>query len=149
MATSTVLNMKQLQRLIVLTALLVTFTAWPHHSTAGYDEKQNLTLKGTAKKFYWTNPHMFVYLEVLDDKGATMEWVMEVGTPSVNARNGWKPTDIKAGDNITVDFHPSRDGRPDGFAKIVYLANGEKRYCPGFDAGRPGSPLSGESPPAP
>jgi hypothetical protein len=135
--------MKLMQRSLALLALMIAPMVWSHHSTAGYDVQKSMTVTGTVKKFYWTNPHMFVYLQVPNEQGdGTTEWVLEVGAPGINARMGWKSTDIKTGDKITVEFHPSRDGRLDGFAMIVYLANGEKRYCPGYDFGHSDGPPS-------
>ena len=137
------MHMKLMQRCFAWLALVIAPMAWSHHSTAGYDEQTSVTVTGTVEKFYWTNPHMFVYLLVPNEQGGgTTKWVLEVGAPSIAARNGWKPTDIKTGDKITVDFSPARDGRPDGLASIVYLANGEKRYCPGNEFGRSGGPPS-------
>jgi len=135
------MHMKHMQRTLAWLALLIAPVTWSHHSTAGYDEQKSMTVTGTVEKFYWTNPHMFVYLQVPNEQGGgTTRWVLEVGAPSIAARNGWKPTDIKAGDKITVDFSPARDGRPDGLASIVYLANGEKRLLRSVPAGRSGTP---------
>jgi len=131
------MHMKHMQRSFALLALVIAPMAWSHHSTAGYDEQTSMTVTGTVEKFYWTNPHMFVYLQVPNEQGGTTKWVLEVGAPSIAARNGWKPTDIKTGDKITVDFSPARDGRPDGLASIVYLANGEKRYLRSTPSGGP------------
>ena len=129
-------------------AVLIASVANAHHSTAGYDNTKINTLSGTVEKFYWINPHMFIYLRVPDEKnpGATTNWVMEVGSPSINLRLGWKSTDVKPGDKVTIEYHPSRDGRPDGFSRIVWLANGEKRLCPGYSADKLGPAAGGPSP---
>jgi len=137
------MHMKHMQRILAWLALMIAPMAWSHHSTAGYDEQTSMTVTGTVEKFYWTNPHMFVYLQVPNEQGGgTTKWVLEVGAPSIAARNGWKPTDIKTGDKITVDFSPARDGRPDGLASVVYLANGEKRSVRSAPPGRSGGPAN-------
>jgi Family of unknown function (DUF6152) len=129
-------DMKYAQWFCGLVATTIMSDAIAHHSTAGYDVTKIQTLSGTVTKFYWTNPHMFIYLLVPDEKnpGATIEWIMEAGSPSLNIRMGWKITDVKVGDKITIEYHPSHDGHPDGFSRIVWLANGEKRLCPGYNA---------------
>ena len=45
-----------------------------HHSTAMYDMANPVTVKGTVKRFEWTNPHAFIFLDVKDAQGATVEW---------------------------------------------------------------------------
>lgn len=138
--------MKYIQRALV--ALIVAAApAWAHHSVAGYDAKQTPKLSGTVKEFHWKNPHIFVYVNVPDEKGATTEWIFECGAPAINMRLGWKPTDIKKGDTITVEFNPALDGRADGLGRHVWLANGQERSCVGalVGVGGPGAP--GEQPP--
>ena len=44
--------------------------ALAHHSLQSeYDINQSITLKGTVTKVDWVNPHVYVYLDVKDDKG--------------------------------------------------------------------------------
>ncbi len=122
--------------LIIGIASLVAVISTPalaHHSTAGYDPTHQKTLVGTVKKFYWTNPHMFIYLLVDDGKGGTEEWTVECGTPNINIRNGWKVDIIKPGDKITVLMNPARNGTMDGQADTVTLADGRKLLSPGHD----------------
>lgn len=123
----------QYRRIGVLATLLLAGTASAHHSTAGYDPKKTQTVTGVVKKFHWVNPHIFIYLEAPNEQGGITEWTLEAGTPNINIRNGWKPADIKAGDKITVQFHPSRNSTTDGQSTVVTLANGEKRYSPGYE----------------
>ncbi len=40
-----------------------------HHSFAAeFDVKQPVTLKGTVTKVEWTNPHVWIYLDVTNDR---------------------------------------------------------------------------------
>lgn len=134
----------QYRRIGVLAISLLASHSWAHHSTAGYDSKKTQTVTGVVKKFHWVNPHIFIYLEVPNEQGGTTEWTLEAGTPNINIRNGWKASDIKTGDKITVELHPARTGTPDGQSTVVTLANGEKRYAPGYE-----SASSGTAPAAP
>jgi hypothetical protein len=143
--------MKRIQPMLAL--LIVTAVpAWAHHSVAGYDERQTLMLSGTVKEFYWVNPHMFIYVDVPDKKGATKDWIFECGAPAINLRLGWKPTDVKNGDKITVEFNPAKDGHADGLGRHVWLANGLQRTCVGAVVGvggpGPGGRAPGGAPPA-
>lgn len=146
-----VIDMKGIQR--ALTVLILTVApAWAHHSVAGYDAKQTPKLSGTVKEFHWKNPHVFVYVDVPNEKGepgATTEWIFECGAPAINLRLGWKPTDIKKGDKITVEFNPAVDGRADGLGRYVWLANGQQRSCVGVLVGVGGPGAPGEPAPPP
>jgi hypothetical protein len=81
-------------------------------------------LKGTVTQWLWTNPHVWIHLDVDDDKSGKTEWRIEGRPPGVLARSGWSRTSFKAGDTITVDFSPARDGTHTGLATRVTLADG-------------------------
>ena len=59
--------------LIVVFALtLAGGPAFAHHSaTATYVHGQVVKIEGTLKEFVWRNPHSFMKVEALDDKGFT------------------------------------------------------------------------------
>lgn len=137
--------MKRIQRILAVLSLAAA-PAWAHHSVAGYDAKQTPKLSGTVKEFHWKNPHVFVYVDVPGEKGATTQWIFECGAPAINMRLGWKPTDIKKGDKITVEFNPAVDGRADGLGRYVWLADGQQRSCVGAVVGV-GGPGAGGPPP--
>jgi hypothetical protein len=105
-------------------------TAWPagaHHSFAIYEKSKVLTLKGTVKTFQWTNPHVVVWLLVQPEGGGEpQEWGLETTSPGVLTRSGWTRNSIKAGDQVTVEFSPLRDGTHGGGLSSVTLPSGEK-----------------------
>jgi Family of unknown function (DUF6152) len=108
-----------------LSALLVAAVpAVAHHSFAMFDMQKEVTFKGVVKEFQWTNPHSWVQLEVKNDKGETEEWALEALSPNVLSRMGWKRNSLKAGDAVTVVFHPARDGSHGGHLVNVTLADG-------------------------
>jgi len=41
-----------------------------------------ITLTGKVTKVEWTNPHIFIYVDVTDDKGAVLNWAFEMGGPT-------------------------------------------------------------------
>lgn len=125
-------------------------TAFAHHSTSMYDNRNSRIVSGTVKEFQWTNPHMFIKLLVPDANGNTVEWYVECGTPNINARQGWKKSDIKAGDKITAEINPMRDGSPGATLKWVQLADGRRLGGLASDnAPPPGGPPGAPPPGAP
>lgn len=130
-------------------ALGLSLSASAHHSTAMYDYNNTKTVSGTVKLFQWTNPHMFVKVMIPDAQGTPVEWNVECGTPNINARHGWKKSDIKTGDKVTMEINPMRDGTPAATLKWVQLPDGRKLWGPAEDivalpaGGPPGAAPSG------
>jgi hypothetical protein len=85
-------------------------SALAHHSFAMFDQSQTITLKGEVKDLRWTNPHVFIEVLVKNDAGAAEEWSIEMTSPEHLARAGWRPSTLKAGDQVTLNIHPMRDG---------------------------------------
>jgi len=48
----------------MLLAIVIAAPAFAHHSTSMYDMNHPVTVTGAVKRFEWTNPHAFVFLEV-------------------------------------------------------------------------------------
>jgi hypothetical protein len=109
--------------LCVLTPLYCA-SAYSHHSTTAYDHTRTISLKGVVKEFQWTNPHSWIQLLVTDDQGVTTEWSVETGAPNLNVRHGWKKTDLKAGDKVTLVIYPMRDGSTHGTLANATLPDG-------------------------
>ncbi|HTA47562.1 MAG TPA: DUF6152 family protein, partial [Bryobacteraceae bacterium] len=67
--------------LIAAVAAIIAFAApraFAHHSFAAeYDGTKPITLKGKVTMFEWVNPHSWVYIDVTDDKGNTVNWACE------------------------------------------------------------------------
>lgn len=97
--------------------------AWAHHSFAMFDTANNITITGVVTAFEWTNPHVYIELDVLD--GQTVKpWTIELGSPSILLRGGWKFNSIKKGDTITAVVSPLRNGDPGSLLSRVTLADG-------------------------
>jgi hypothetical protein len=101
-------------RAIAVAALcLAPLAASAHHSFAVYfDSDKQVTLSGKVTSFRFTNPHGLVVIEVTDARGQVREWRAETNAPSVLQRRGWSRASIKAGEEITIEGWPSRDGKP-------------------------------------
>ena len=103
-----------------------------HHSGASYDSDHQISLTGTVSNFEWTNPHVFIYLDVKDDSGSVVQWRVEGNSPNMLARAGWKKEMIKTGDHITVNGAPAKDKAPILRLISLTLANGVKFDGQGF-----------------
>ncbi len=95
-----------------------------HHSFAMFDQSRSLPLKGTVHDFQWTNPHAFIDVEVPNADGGVDLWKVELNSPNNLKRQGWKSTEMKPGDKVTVVIKPLRDGSKGGLFVSVTLPDG-------------------------
>ena len=111
-----------------------------HHSFAAeYDVNKVVTISGIVAKFEWTNPHALLYVDGKDAEGKAGKWKFEMGSPGGLESRGWKKTDLKDGDQITVDGYAAKDVSNLANARTVTLADG-RRLFGGFNA-TPGNPF--------
>ncbi|HTV50462.1 MAG TPA: DUF6152 family protein [Steroidobacteraceae bacterium] len=97
--------------------------AQAHHSFALFDHVNRVTLTGTVAKFDWTNPHVFIQLDVADGSGIK-HYSIECASPNVLTRVGWKYSDVKQGDKVTLLINPLRNGQAGGMLETATLADG-------------------------
>lgn len=112
----------------LITLMAYAGAATAHHSTAEFDYSKNLSLAGTVVEVQWMNPHSFIELLVPDSgPGKTPQrWSIEIGSPNINTRMGWKKTTVKPGDKVSMEIAPTRDGRPRGTLRVLTLPDGSK-----------------------
>ena len=126
-----------LARWTVLAMSLVTIPPlFAHHSFAPYEPTLQVKLSGVVTAFKWYNPHVYIELDVPDEKaGGTKHWLVECASTSILNRAGWKFNLLKAGDKVTVIVSPLRNGEPAALLKQITLADGAK-LSNGAAAGR-------------
>ena len=90
-------------------AALLSIPAWAHHSHANYNTNEFTTLSGTLTEVVWTNPHVWLYMEVAGAQGRPQMWALEGGSPTSLMRGGWQRDSIKPGDTVSVRCHRLRD----------------------------------------
>ena len=117
--------MKTKMKTLRMLALLAAAPLMAHHSMAGFDRTQTVTLEGTVKEFSWANPHSWIELEVTEG-GKTVSWNFEMTAPAFLARAGWKRTTIKPGDKVTIVGNPLKSGDPGALFVSITLPDGTK-----------------------
>lgn len=103
----------------VASLLLLCGSALAHHGVAGYDMGKTITVHGTVTKFDWSNPHVVVYVDAKNDGGELQHWTIEFASPVHMVRAGWSKNSMKAGDDIVIDTHPSRNGAAIGITSTI------------------------------
>jgi hypothetical protein len=99
-------------------------SAFAHHSGAMFERDKTVELVGTVVAFSWTNPHSWIEIEVPNASGGSDKWGVECNSPNNMARQGWRSTTLKPGDQVTITVHPLRSGEKGGRFMSVKLADG-------------------------
>ena len=96
---------------LVVVAVAAVPVAAHHSFAAEFDAAQPVTIRGKVTKISWTNPHVWVYLNVADEKTGKIEnWGFEMGAPQQVRARGWDRDTLKTGDELVVDGSKARDG---------------------------------------
>jgi hypothetical protein len=109
-------------------ALALTAIAAPalaHHSFAMFDMTKEVRVNGNIRVFQWTNPHSYIQLMAKDATGKVVEYSMEMGAPMYLYARGWRPSTLKSGMQVTIAYHPLRNGKPGGVVTDVFGADGK------------------------
>ena len=113
-------------RRALVAAVIVGVTggvAFAHHSFAAFDMTAEKSVSGTVKKVDWTNPHIWVWLDV-QEGGATTTYAFEGMSPNFLERRGWTRQTLQPGARLTVQFRPMRNGKPGGMFVTGKLPSG-------------------------
>jgi hypothetical protein len=98
--------------------------AWAHHSYAMFDGASTRTVRGTLARVEWRNPHVYLWVYVpRADGGGHDLYAFENGAVPVLERMGWRRDTLAAGEALTVDYSPLKDGRAGGH--LLKLTRGD------------------------
>ena len=112
--------------LATIAAAIFVMPASAHHSFAMFDATKEVTMSGTVKEFEWTNPHSWLRVTVNDPKtGKAVLWALELSSPARLTTMGMHADTVKAGDVVSVTFHPMKDGTRGGQFMAAKLPNGK------------------------
>ena|SRR3989442_320284 len=105
--------------------LLVPVAMLPHHAyTAEFDTTKPLKLSGVLTKVEWSNPHIWIYLDVKDDKGNVTNWGFSASPPGMLQRRGITKNSLKLGEVLTISGHRAKDGSNNASGNVVTFADG-------------------------
>ena len=110
--------------MLAMGLMMGTVPSYGHHSTSMYNMANPITITGTVKKFEWTNPHAFIYLDVKDESGKTVEWSVEMMSLNHLKSYGWTRATVKAGEVISCTGGSAKSGDPAMISSMMKLADG-------------------------
>ena len=111
--------------LVMIGLLAVSVPLFAHHGNASYGNAKQLTVKGTVTEWVWLNPHTLLKIDIKDEDGKVVNWVVEWSAPSSLINFGINKQTFKPGDEVTVVMITPDNGAPVGRIQRVMLANGK------------------------
>jgi hypothetical protein len=85
----------------------------------------------------WINPHSWIHLEVTNDAGQTVVWMIEGGAPNALLRRGFNRDSLPAGTLIRVQGFQAKDGALRANGRDITFADGRKLFVGSSGTGAP------------
>jgi hypothetical protein len=105
--------------LVVLFAAAAT-VSYAHHSFgAEFDPAKPIKMSGVVTRLEWTNPHVYLWVDVTDKAGKVTNWGFEMGPPHMLQKAGWKKNSLTLGEAVDVEGWLARDGSNHANARRV------------------------------
>jgi hypothetical protein len=96
-----------------------------HHSYAMFDDSRMAQVSGSVRTLEWMNPHVWLWLTVTDEKGASSDYAFEGNSiGEMMRRSGWTKNTVMPGDKIVVSYRPFKDGKNGGKLNKIMLPDG-------------------------
>jgi hypothetical protein len=91
-------------------ALLAPSPMMAHHALASqFDTSKTAKVTGVIEKVDWVNPHIYIMMDVTDEKGQVSRWSMETLPPAMMKRAGVRREAVAVGAKATAWGYPGRD----------------------------------------
>ena len=87
---------------IAIVCAIAVIPVRAHHSLTEYDSSTRVTIEGVVARFQFINPHPFVNVTVVNEKGKKEEWRLELDNRFELEAIGMTSRTLQPGDHIVV-----------------------------------------------
>src|ERR1043166_7454442 len=113
--------------LLAAGALAIATPARAHHSVpVNFDSSKEITITGTLTEAKWINPHSRFRIEVKQEDGMSVEWLVEMGAVNTMRRAGFEIDKFVVGDTLTIIGWPGRDRNRTMLLRTAVLKDGTR-----------------------
>jgi hypothetical protein len=96
-----------------------------------YDLERLITIRGVLTGVKWSNPHVELQLEGVDESGESVTSVIEMMWPSALARMGLSQDSFATGELVEIQGNPSREpGRIVAWGRTFVREDGTRLELP-------------------
>ncbi len=121
--------------LLAALALVDTEILMAHHSVpVNFDQSSSITVEGVLTEIRWANPHSHFRMDVTDEEGVTVEWLVEMGALNTMKRSGFEMHLFSVGGSVAITGWPGRRDRV-VFLNQAIFHNGTELICAGVRCG--------------
>lgn len=132
-----------IRSILAATALISipTGTNAHHAFSSEFDADRPFQVRGIITKIEWINPHAWVHVDVTDEDGNVVPWMMEGGTPNSLLRAGLTRKILIPGTEVIVRGYQSKD--PDcspkcrGSGRDITFTDGRQIFMGSSGTGAP------------
>ena len=111
---------------------LAALAAQGHHAFATeFDVARPVTLVGKVAKLELINPHSWIHVDVVDESGKTVRWMVEGGSPNALVRRGVTKASIPIGSDLVIEGYQARDGANRAVGRDITFADGRELFFEG------------------
>jgi hypothetical protein len=131
---------KQLVAIAVMGLFLagMAVPVFAHHAFAAeFDAKRPVRFEATVTRMQWTNPHVWIHVDVKKPDGTIEKWAFEAGTPNVLFRRGFTKNSLLPGTKIVVDGYQAKDGSRRANGRDITFPDGKKLFLGSSGTGAP------------
>jgi Family of unknown function (DUF6152) len=106
--------------------------AQAHHAfSTEFAVDRPVELQGKVTKVELINPHSWIHIQVVDDGGNAVDWMIEGGSPNALVRRGVTKASIPVGSELVVRGYQARDGSNRAVGRDITFADGRELFIGG------------------
>jgi len=109
-----------------------------HHAfSAEFDIYKPLILRGTLTKWELINPHSWFHIDVKNDDGTVVSWMIEGGSPNQLIKGGLTKNTLPIGTELVIEGYQAKDGSNKAVGRNFLLTDGRRLSLGGSAANLP------------